>query len=1501
MEHKKRNKTLQKSKKPTNKEDGGMSGETLQKRLDFYKSRMEAEKNGDDSAPTEKKTEQPPQNAFSKRLQFYKDKMEAEQKASSTPASKASDDGKADVGETKKLETKLGVDSQLLTGKTNPEEKDGKQTETITAKTDKEGKEKSDEKPTNDTQQSDKTTIEVAPIQSKIENPDKIGANIKSGAQSTPDGDKDTKKEGGDAGAGAGGGRLINMVHKQFDGLDTKLSAKVDSQKTLVKDSLRKATAPGMAKNKKAIEKTKKEEKRKTPTVVKLKEVTDSEEIPQKAADTEKAQENVKGLSKKEVKKADKGPIKQTQEGLNAALKDKSPKNPEDFEDKDLMKNLNDAIDQGVDELFDTVEAKTKEVGGEFKEIDNPGLGEAPRTAKQLPDLEKAKNTDLISVEDLQKKVPDEQFKPIINDAQQGSIDTLKKEGIGDGEAISYEDFKQAKSEDLRRGITAHESIQEEATKAPGEIRKTEKEKHDALGKAVREREQTKRSQMRASRDEQLRSSRGNQTRAKSDYEVQRAAITAKMDEVFNTARTAVTEKLAALDTQVKLKFSGAKKKAMDAFTKNVETRLDQFHDARYRHGGQSVLGYLYNVGRSWFEDTSDLPQVLAIFDDERQTFINAIDAAITEIVSYVESEVAACKKIIEDADKQLETIANAQGSAFKKIASEAYTRIRKKLDKLDSDVDKKAAELKKYLEGQRKKAIADVDKKIAEIKEKLKGLLNRVGKFLLDAAYKFFKWVLSSQGFSTEQIDQIINQGREVLTKIVTDPMGFFKNMAAAVGQGFGSFVGNIGTHLKNGLFSWLTGAMSGAGLNLPQKWDMKGIFSVVLQVMGISWANIRVKIAKEVGEEALTKAEQATEGGLELFQQIKEKGFVDAMWDMLSEKAGMIQQMVMDEIKNWLIVTVIKKAITDLLLMLNPAGAIAKAIIAIYKFAMWLINNWQRIVDIIKNIVTSIGKIALGQIGEASKFIETVLANFVPILIDFLARMLNLGNVSERIKKIIMRLRKPIDEVIAKIIRFIKGKLKGLGKGKKGKKETKDQTKKDMKKDKDGVTAADKRKHQKIGKEIEAELKKRPQKKPKSFEKFYESKTKKARNLEKKHQKRLKKGVRLKISFNNLSKDKQDGDVDFKIKIFTNTTEVRGEAKFDNSDLQLPGKVSVHDLVQYHSNAKDKQLKILRVEKSSSTDVGSQVVFEILSDGNDTGKNKKVKLAQFIDDHTKARFKVIYPQQTTDRKNKLQVLIQKIDKISMNVLIGNTHIGKDMKVRYKELKDKYDKIKLPLLKIIKSKPEKISDEDFEELKDIHKKVLVLAGVLEEKMNAMKENPDEAEVIKNSNCVFGNYSILYKNAQGEEKSLNDKFVSLSARATTNDEMKEAYREKRNVLLMDDAQGGMSRIFIQVRPTSGVDATQDAERKVLSYLYNQLIPDLTDQHTQNIINLSGTDFKDLHKSVPGLEISGEINIYTEMSPCSACDNSISKFRGILGNNVRVNVRHGVIFRDKKSI
>jgi hypothetical protein len=56
------------------------------------------------------------------------------------------------------------------------------------------------------------------------------------------------------------------------------------------------------------------------------------------------------------------------------------------------------------------------------------------------------------------------------------------------------------------------------------------------------------------------------------------------------------------------------------------------------------------------------------------------------------------------------------------------------------------------------------------------------------------------------------------------------------AVKAGFEGFMGNILTHLKNGLMGWLFGALAGAGLVMPKSFDLKGILSIVLQVLGPS-----------------------------------------------------------------------------------------------------------------------------------------------------------------------------------------------------------------------------------------------------------------------------------------------------------------------------------------------------------------------------------------------------------------------------------------------------------------------------------------------------------------------------------------------------------------------------------------------------------------------------------------------------------------------------------------
>jgi hypothetical protein len=952
-----------------------------------------------------------------------------------------------------------------------------------------------------------------------------------------PNGDELKKKEGGGKKLGGGDdGRLIDMTKPELAGNAQRVGDGFDSEQGQPLKHMTDKTKEVAAANKKRVDKTAKAERHATPAVLQVKQAKEAEEIKQADKDAEAKQGYVETKSKADASKADKTSTNAAIGKFAEAFGNSLPKKAKDLEDEKLLAGINERADAHFADLSTVLNEQTQGLASNTS-IDSPTQGDKPKAATPLPALLAAQDTPLVDANGLDITGNDTKS---IAKASTEARKEFEKEGIGTNE-IPMSEFEKTTDKHLSEANKNYRQIEEESTRGPEDVQKLESNKQEEMRRKIKDKEQKNRSNMRQTRDEQLKASRGQQGRAKSALEQERAKVTQQMEAVFERARLEVSTRLQKLDTAVKLRFNKAKKKAMTTFEENVNKKLASFKTDRYVNNKWNLLGPVawgVNLARWALEDTSELPEVIAIFDGERQIFVQTIDKEINAIIAYMEGEIAACKKVIDEANKALEAIVKAQGPAFKKVAKDAYKSIRKKLDTLNSQVDKKAAELKKYLEAARKKAIEEVDKKIAEIKERLKGLLHNLAKFLVDAAYKFFKWVLSSSGFSTEQIDQIINQGKQVLTKIVTDPMGFFQNVIEAVGQGFNNFVGNIGTHLKNGFFAWLTGAMTGVGLNLPKKWDLKGIFSVVLQVMGLDWTGIRAKIAKEVGEENLARAEEAGGAGLELLQQIKEKGFVDAVWDMLVEKAESIKEMVISEIQNWLITSVVKQAIIKILSMLNPAGAIVQAILAIYDFAMWLINNWERIVQIIQNIVSSIGKIAMGQLGDAAKFIENTLANFVPMLLDFLARLLRLGNVSEKIKKILQRVRKPIDDLLAKIMTFIKNKIKGFGKKGKKKKETKDQTKKDMKKDKgkDGVTDVDRKKHREIGEEIERELKK-PVKKAKNFDEFYQKKTKLARKLEKRYQRRLKKGIKVKISFGNLAKEKKDNDIDFRVRIAPNT----------------------------------------------------------------------------------------------------------------------------------------------------------------------------------------------------------------------------------------------------------------------------------------------------------------------------------------------------------------------------
>jgi hypothetical protein len=169
----------------------------------------------------------------------------------------------------------------------------------------------------------------------------------------------------------------------------------------------------------------------------------------------------------------------------------------------------------------------------------------------------------------------------------------------------------------------------------------------------------------------------------------------------------------------------------------------------------------------------------------------------------------------------------------------------------------------------------------------------------------------------------------------------------------------------------------------------------------------------------------------------------------------------MVLGGIKEMVTTQVIQAGIQWLMGILGgPAGAFIKAAKAIYDIVMWFVNNAARLKDLVGAIIGSVSAIARGALGQAAQFIEQSLAKAIPVVIGFLASLLGLGNLGEKIRGIVEKIRAPINKAIGWVLGKAKGfaskiigKVKGFGKKIKGKLEGSEEDK--QKRLKQGVTA--------------------------------------------------------------------------------------------------------------------------------------------------------------------------------------------------------------------------------------------------------------------------------------------------------------------------------------------------------------------------------------------------------------------------------------------------------------
>ncbi|MEV1063921.1 HPC2 multi-domain protein [Streptomyces sp. NPDC050263] len=510
---------------------------------------------------------------------------------------------------------------------------------------------------------------------------------------------------------------------------------------------------------------------------------------------------------------------------------------------------------------------------------------------------------------------------------------------------------------------------------------------------------------------------------AQGSDEAKRAQVTGILQKVFDATQKDVEQILDGLDKKVDDAFTAGEKKVRDAFTADHERRMDAYKDKRY----SGLIG----KGR-WIKDKfAGLPEEAnQIFVVARQSYVAGMQQVISNVADLIGGELTRAKQRIATGRDQLKAEVAKLPADLQAIGKKAAGEFSGKFDELTESVDAKGNELVDTLASKYNDALKSVDAEIEAEKEKNKGLIAKA----MDAVGGVIKTILQLK----DLLLGILAKAAAAVMAILKDPIGFLSHLVSALGAGLGNFMNNIGAHLQKGLIGWLLGSMSGAGLQLPAKFDLRGILGMIASLLGLTWNAIRGRIVRKgIPEQAMS----AVEAGVPLVGKLQNEG-VAGVTEEIKEQVGDLKSNLLGKISRYLIPTVLVAGITWIISLLNPASAFVKAVKMIIDIVTFIIDRGAQIVEFVNSVLDAIIAIAGGGAGGVPALIEKALAASIPVLIGALAAILGIGGIADKIKKFFTALSKPVmkavDWVVARIVKLGKqiwAKLKSKLKGDKGK----------------------------------------------------------------------------------------------------------------------------------------------------------------------------------------------------------------------------------------------------------------------------------------------------------------------------------------------------------------------------------------------------------------------------------------------------------------------------------
>ena len=487
----------------------------------------------------------------------------------------------------------------------------------------------------------------------------------------------------------------------------------------------------------------------------------------------------------------------------------------------------------------------------------------------------------------------------------------------------------------------------------------------------------------------------------------------------FSAAQTAVEALLKGLPEKAMAEWDAAKTIYVSEFKADLKIVEDRVKE---RHSG--VGGWFVGI---WDAVTGLPGWAEEAYSKAETRFGDSVIAKIREISTKVNAIILACEKIITDARAKIKGIYDKLPASLQGWATGEQAKFQSQLDKLQQQATSTRDNFNKGLVQQAASAVDEVRAEIAELRKKAGGLIGRiaaaVGRFLDDPVKFIIDGLLELVGIPPAAFWALVAKIKKVAADIADDPAGFANNLLKGLGQGFSQFADNIGTHLIKGFLTWLLGDLK--GVQVPKDFSLKSIATFFLQLMGITWPNIREILARKVGAKNMALIEKA----YSILSLLIEKG-PEGIYEMIKEKLDpqTIVDQVIEMAVEYIATAIAKNIAARVLLLFNPVGAIVQAIEAIYRVLKWVFQNAARIFRLIEAVVNGLADIIAGNVGGFANAVEKALGMLIAPVISFIADYCNMGDLPQIVAKQIKGFQKMVLGFIEKAIDWIIDKGKAL-----------------------------------------------------------------------------------------------------------------------------------------------------------------------------------------------------------------------------------------------------------------------------------------------------------------------------------------------------------------------------------------------------------------------------------------------------------------------------------------